>query len=95
MLEGARVFEVRPRGVNKGTVLPEVLAMAPGATVLAIGDDRTDESLFSALPPGAVGVHVGGGQTLARYRVSGVAAVRALLKRIADTVLAAPTALPR
>ncbi len=95
VLEGARVFEVRPRGVNKGTVLPEVLAMAPGATVLAIGDDRTDESLFSALPPGAVGVHVGGGQTLARYRVSGVTAVRALLKRIADSVLAAPTALTR
>lgn len=95
VLEGSRVLEVRPRGVNKGSVVPELLASAPGATVLAVGDDRTDESLFAALPPGAVGVHVGGGQTLARYRVQGVAAVRLLLKRIADTVLAAPTALTR
>ncbi len=95
VLEGQRVFEVRPRGINKGAVIPDMLAAAPGAAVLAIGDDRTDESLFSALPPGAVGVHVGGGQSVARYRVQGVAVVRALLKRIADTVLAAPTTLER
>jgi trehalose 6-phosphate synthase/phosphatase len=92
VLEGSRVFEVRPRGINKGVVLPEVLATAPGATVLALGDDRTDESIFSALPPGAVGVHV---ETVARYRITGVAAVRTLLKRIAETVLAAPTSLER
>ncbi len=95
ILEGARVLEVRPRGVNKGAVLPEILASAPGANVLALGDDRTDEALFAALPPGAVGIHVGGGQTVARYRVQGVAAVRALLKRIADTSLAAPATLAR
>ena len=103
VLEGSRVLEVRPRGVNKGAVLPEILATAPGATVLALGDDRTDEALFAALPPGAVGVHVGTGQSAARYRVSGVAAARTLLKRIADsgptasraTALAAPQAPTR
>ena len=103
MLEGARVLEVRPRGVNKGAVLPEILASAPGATVVALGDDRTDEALFAALPPGAVGVHVGTGQSAARYRVSGVEAARALLKRIVDSGpsvtlsagAAAPPSLPR
>ncbi|MDP1825585.1 MAG: bifunctional alpha,alpha-trehalose-phosphate synthase (UDP-forming)/trehalose-phosphatase [Archangium sp.] len=94
VLEGRRVLEVRPRGVNKGAVVPELLASAPGATVLALGDDRTDEALFAALPPGAVAVHVGSGQSIARYRVSGVTAARALLKRVADTSRADRTPPP-
>ncbi len=95
VIEGGRVFEVRPRGINRGALLPELVDKAPGSSVLAFGADQTDESLFSALPPGAVGVHVGSGQTVARYRINSVAAVRALLKRIADTVFAAPTTLER
>jgi trehalose 6-phosphate synthase/phosphatase len=95
VIEGMRVFEVRPRGINRGALLPELVDKAPGSSVLAFGADQTDESLFSTLPPGAVGVHVGGGQTVARYRINSVAAVRALLKRIADTVFAAPTTLER
>ncbi len=103
VLEGSRVLEVRLRGVNKGAVLPEILASAPGATVVPLGDDRADEALFAALPPGAVGVHVGTGQSAARYRVSGVGAARALLKRIVDsgpstpsmTSLAAPPTIGR
>ena len=34
----------------------------PGALLVAIGDDRTDEDLFAALPPDAVAVHVGTAQ---------------------------------
>jgi trehalose 6-phosphate synthase/phosphatase len=52
--------------------------------VLAIGDDRTDEDLFGALPPEAVSIRVGPGQTRARFRLDGVPAVRALLQSLVE-----------
>jgi trehalose 6-phosphate synthase/phosphatase len=82
LLEGSRVLEVRQRGVNKGVVVPEILATAPAATVLALGDDRTDEAMFAALPPEAVTIHVGSGQSVARYRLADVAEVRDLLWKL-------------
>jgi trehalose 6-phosphate synthase/phosphatase len=82
ILEGSRVLEVRQRGINKGVVVPDIIAEAPTAAVLALGDDRTDEDLFGAMPAGAVTVHVGSGQSVARFRLEGVAEVRALLRRL-------------
>ena len=82
LLEGSRVLEVRQRGVNKGVVMPEILATAPAATVLALGDDRTDEAMFAALPPEAVTIHVGSGQSVARYRLADVSEVRDLLWKL-------------
>jgi trehalose 6-phosphate synthase/phosphatase len=82
VLEGSRVLEVRQRGINKGVVVPDILAEAPGAAVLALGDDRTDEDLFGAMPAGAVTVHVGSGQSVARFRLEGVDEVRAVLRRL-------------
>jgi trehalose 6-phosphate synthase/phosphatase len=83
LLEGARVLEVRMRGLHKGVVVPDILARAPGAAVLAMGDDRTDEDLFAAMPSDAVTVHVGSGQSMARYRLADVEEVRAVLRRLA------------
>jgi trehalose 6-phosphate synthase/phosphatase len=54
-------------------------------TVLAIGDDRTDEDLFASLPPEAISARVGPGATKARFRLEGTAAVRDLLQMLADT----------
>jgi trehalose 6-phosphate synthase/phosphatase len=54
-------------------------------TILAIGDDRTDEDLFASLPPDAISARVGPGATRARYRLEGTAAVRALLQMVADS----------
>ena len=84
VLQGHKVIEVRPHGINKGTILAPVLAAAPdGATILAIGDDATDEDLFAALPQEAVAVRVGGGVTRAQFRLSGVDQVHALLRSLA------------
>lgn len=85
VLHGAKVIEVLPRGVHKGRLVPFLLARAPGALVVAIGDDRTDEDLFAALPADALAVHVGPGSTRAPIRLNGVADVRALLRGIAAT----------
>ncbi|HEX8789814.1 MAG TPA: bifunctional alpha,alpha-trehalose-phosphate synthase (UDP-forming)/trehalose-phosphatase, partial [Polyangiaceae bacterium] len=44
LLRGDKVIEVRPRGVNKGSVVAQVLAepQRPAPVVVAIGDDTTD-----------------------------------------------------
>ena len=85
MLEGAKVFEVRLRGINKGIIASRLAQAHPHAAVLAIGDDRTDEDMFAALPERAVTVHVGSGPTRAHYRVGNVVEVRALLDTLRST----------
>jgi trehalose 6-phosphate synthase/phosphatase len=83
VLGGAKVLEIRPRGVHKGRVVPRILADAPNAAaVIAIGDDRTDEDIFAALPPSAHTIHVGNANSRAAYRLPHAVAVRRLLRSI-------------
>ncbi|RKH85692.1 bifunctional alpha,alpha-trehalose-phosphate synthase (UDP-forming)/trehalose-phosphatase [Corallococcus sp. AB045] len=83
ILPGDRVVEVRPRGVNKGRVVPEVLKEeSPDVRVVAMGDDVTDEDLFAAVPPGSITVHAGNKHTRAAYRVEGPPEVRRFLKAL-------------
>jgi trehalose 6-phosphate synthase/phosphatase len=85
ILAGNKVLEIRPYGINKGLIVPplppERLATT---TVLAIGDDRTDEDLFAAVPSEAITIRVGPGPTRARFRLESVAAVRALLRSLVE-----------
>ncbi len=84
VVAGSKVIEVRPHGVNKGAIVPPLLAeMPPGTAILALGNDPTDEDLFAALPPDAIAVHVGSQPTRAQIRVPNVAAARRLLTAIA------------
>jgi trehalose 6-phosphate synthase/phosphatase len=85
ILPGDMVLEVRPHGIHKGRAVAQVLAHSePGTLVLAMGDDRTDEDLFAALPDGSVAVHVGPLASRAPIRIRDVPAARALLARIAE-----------
>jgi trehalose 6-phosphate synthase/phosphatase len=85
ILPGDRVLEVRPHGIHKGRAVAQVLAQSePGTLVLAMGDARTDEDLFAALPDGSVAVHVRPSPSRAPIRIRDVSAARALLARIAD-----------
>jgi trehalose 6-phosphate synthase/phosphatase len=80
VLEGKKVIEVRMRGVNKGMVAQRIQAEAgDGVTLVAIGDDRTDEELFRALPATAISVAVGNLPTAARFHVNDYRSVRRLL----------------
>jgi trehalose 6-phosphate synthase/phosphatase len=85
ILAGHKVIEIRPYGFHKGRIVPplppEKLA---STTVLAIGDDRTDEDLFAALHPDAITIRVGPGATRARFRLDSVASVRALLQSLVE-----------
>jgi trehalose 6-phosphate synthase/phosphatase len=84
ILEGSKVIEVRWRGVHKGRVVERVLAAgARPEAMVAIGDDRTDEEMFEAMPPQGTSIHVGPGASVAPFRLADPAAVRALLEALA------------
>jgi trehalose 6-phosphate synthase/phosphatase len=83
ILAGHKVVEIRPYGIHKGRIVPPLSPDRLASTVVvAMGDDRTDEDLFAALPREAITVKVGPGPTYARFRVDGVPAARALLQSL-------------
>jgi trehalose 6-phosphate synthase/phosphatase len=83
ILAGDKVVELRPRGVHKGRVVEQVTRdVAPGTALLAMGDDRTDEDMFAALPPGGTAVHVGHASSRAPLRVQDWQGARAILEQL-------------
>jgi trehalose 6-phosphate synthase/phosphatase len=82
---GNRVVEVRPHGAHKGVVVDRVLAeIGEGACIVALGDDRTDEDLFHALPENALAIHVGEQQTRAPLRLADWRAARRFLAALSS-----------
>ncbi len=85
VMEGKKVIEVRMRGVGKGLVARRIAAETdPGVALVAIGDDRTDEELFRALPPDAITVAVGCMAEGGRFRVDHHRSIRRLLLSMLD-----------
>jgi trehalose-phosphatase len=92
IVRGKRVVELRSRGVHKGRVLDRVLGRrrprrAPGldASLVAVGDDRTDEDLFAAIRGRGLAVRVGRrvARTHATRRLPSPAAVARFLAALA------------
>lgn len=85
VLRGEKVVEVRPSAIHKGIIVMTALEeLGPGGVILAMGDDRTDEDLFAALPEGGIAVHVGPRDSRAEVRIADIADARALLRVIAE-----------
>jgi trehalose 6-phosphate synthase/phosphatase len=83
VLEGNKVVEIKNAGINKGTAAARWLAQYQPAFTLALGDDRTDEDTFRALPEEAYSVRVGtGARSLARFHLASPVAVRQLLRKL-------------
>ncbi len=83
VIEGALIVEVRQQGINKSTAYRMVeQALGPFDFHLAIGDDKTDEDLFSAIPDTGFSIHVGGGPSRARESIVSPSAARALLRAL-------------
>jgi trehalose 6-phosphate synthase/phosphatase len=82
ILDGNKVLEVRMRGADKRAAAQRIVAReaTPETAVIAIGDDRTDEDLFGALPPDAITIRVGPGSSRAHHRVDSPDEVRVLLR---------------
>jgi trehalose-phosphatase len=95
LLQGRRVIEFRPaRCPTKGDAVRWIARQRPGAAVLYVGDDATDEDAFATLGAGDFGVRVDdrgarrersgrGRRTRARHRLAGPAAVARLIDRLA------------
>lgn len=69
VLRGAKVVEIRNAGVNKGAAARSWAARGPFPFILGVGDDWTDEDLFTGLPDIAYTVRVGITNTHARFNV--------------------------
>ena len=67
ILEGHKVIEVKKTGYNKGTAAIKLIGKTKYDFILAIGDDKTDEELFTALPNHAVTIKVGKEASHAKY----------------------------
>jgi trehalose 6-phosphate synthase/phosphatase len=68
MKAGNKVLEVHAADISKGRVAQEWL-IHDHDFVLTIGDDTTDEDMFTALSPAAYSIKVGLGTTAARFRL--------------------------
>ena len=81
VMEGNKVLEIKAAGINKGNAAARWLAKYPADFVLALGDDRTDEDTFRALPPEAYTIRVvTDARSLARFHIASPSEVRQLLR---------------
>jgi trehalose 6-phosphate synthase/phosphatase len=81
--QGNKIVEARAADVNKGTAGLRFLAEDTHDFVLCIGDDTTDEDLFSVLPEAAYSIRVGLGGTCARHTIGTVDEVIQFLGQMA------------
>ena len=70
VLEGKKVVEIMVGDGDKGSAIDLLRDRDSFDRVVFFGDDVTDEDVFAILDSHDVGVKVGPGETLARYRVS-------------------------
>jgi trehalose 6-phosphate phosphatase len=79
---GKEVLDLAVLEVSKGAALDRLRSRIDADAVLFAGDDITDETAFTRLRPGDVGVKVGSGDTAAEHRVPDPPAVAALLETL-------------
>ena len=82
VLEGDKVLEVKSSAINKGRAAARLHSGMEFDYILAMGDDRTDEFMFEALPETAYTVKVGSPETKARFYIGDMHEVRDILKRL-------------
>lgn len=87
LIEGKKVLEARPAGIDKGVAITAFLHEAPfkGRLPIFFGDDTTDEDGFAVVQDrGGLGIKVGAGPTMAAMGVPDVTAVHRLLAEFAS-----------
>jgi trehalose 6-phosphate synthase/phosphatase len=90
VLQGDKVIEVKNMGVTKGTAVLQWTAKKKYDFVLAIGDDTTDEDMFSALPQSAVTIKVGNTHSFASYTLPNPTRVQAFLEELSQAAMKEP-----
>jgi trehalose 6-phosphate synthase/phosphatase len=82
VLAGNKVLEIKSVSIDKGRGAQPWLERGGWDFILAIGDDRTDEDMFGALPDWATSIKVGLGPSRAKFSLDSVADVRGLLREL-------------
>jgi trehalose 6-phosphate synthase/phosphatase len=85
VVEGNKVIEVKNATINKGAAAQFWLTNHQWDFIMAMGDDKTDEDLFEALPATAFSIKVGIGSTKARFNLSSQGKVLPLLWRCVNS----------
>jgi trehalose 6-phosphate phosphatase len=88
---GKMVFEIKPRGVDKGRAITQMMMAPPFESRVPVfaGDDDTDEHGFEAVRKlGGRAIHVGSGHPAADVTLESPAQVRAWLARLAERLSA-------
>lgn len=80
IMDGNKVIEIKSAGINKGVAALRWIRYRPWDFIMAIGDDVTDENIFSVLPDSAYSIKVGMQPSLARFSLESVREVRTLLR---------------
>ncbi len=83
-MEGKSVVELTTSTVDKGDAVDRLRQKTGADAVIFVGDDVTDEAVFSRLDAADLGVKVGPGPTSAAFRVDGPEDVAELLETLAD-----------
>ncbi|MBU1178009.1 bifunctional alpha,alpha-trehalose-phosphate synthase (UDP-forming)/trehalose-phosphatase [Patescibacteria group bacterium] len=84
ILEGNKVIEIKSAEINKGRIASRWLGKRHWDFIFALGDDRTDEDMFSVMPKKAYTIKVGAEHSQARFRIKSVAEARSLLKKLSQ-----------
>lgn len=84
ILMGNKVIEVKDKGVNKGKAALKLIARKKYDFIMAIGDDKTDEDMFKALPEDTISIKVGYENSAAVYCQPSYKEVNQLLRTITD-----------
>lgn len=88
VLTAHKAVEIQRAGFDKGVAARRFLDGNRYDFVGAFGDDRTDEDLFSALPPQAYTIRIGDAPSRARFRLRDFIEARLLLADCVATTLA-------
>ena len=88
--EGNKIVEVKNAGINKGSAAMKWMSKKNWDFMLAVGDDVTDEDLFSVLPEFAYSIKVGLAPSKAKFRFKSQKDVRSLLENLRYTKVTRP-----
>lgn len=87
ILQANKAVEVQRGGLDKGSAARRFVDAVPYDFIGALGDDRTDEDLFGALPGEAYTIRIGEAPSRARFRLTDFTEARLLLADCVATPL--------
>lgn len=83
IFEGNKLLEIKPIRMHKGAIAGELISKDKWDFIMAIGDDYTDEDMFAVMPERSFSIHVGSGESKARFQLPDVSSVVKLIEELA------------